>query len=164
MRATRTNEPISSWQAGDTIAGFALLTKKEARQDRNGKSFLDLIKSKKSGQIDPARDHVLLGKERHEVVGQFSATVGAVCVDQLLDLAGTGGGVEARQGPLEAAQLDRPEPLQPGPQVPPRAEAARAAPVADVQNEVVPHRRRRSRRSARRSARRPCRPRTAARP
>lgn len=32
-----------------------------------GKSFLDLLRAKGSGQIDPARDHVLLGKERHDV-------------------------------------------------------------------------------------------------
>ena len=32
-----------------------------------GRSFLDLLKSKKSGQIDPTRNHVLLGKERHDV-------------------------------------------------------------------------------------------------
>jgi N-sulfoglucosamine sulfohydrolase len=32
-----------------------------------GKSFLDLLKSDKSGQIDPTRNHVLLGKERHDV-------------------------------------------------------------------------------------------------
>ena len=31
-----------------------------------GKSFLDVLKSPKSGQIDPSRDHVLLGKERHD--------------------------------------------------------------------------------------------------
>ncbi len=31
-----------------------------------GKSFLDLLRSPKSGQVDPSRDHVLLGKERHD--------------------------------------------------------------------------------------------------
>jgi arylsulfatase A-like enzyme len=31
-----------------------------------GKSFLDVLRSPKSGQIDPARNHVLLGKERHD--------------------------------------------------------------------------------------------------
>jgi len=31
-----------------------------------GKSFLDVLRSPKSGQVDPSRDHVLLGKERHD--------------------------------------------------------------------------------------------------
>ena len=31
-----------------------------------GKSFLNLLKSKKSGKIDNSRNHVLLGKERHD--------------------------------------------------------------------------------------------------
>jgi N-sulfoglucosamine sulfohydrolase len=31
-----------------------------------GKSFLDVLKSPKSGQIDPERTYVLLGKERHD--------------------------------------------------------------------------------------------------
>ncbi|VGO15758.1 Choline-sulfatase [Pontiella desulfatans] len=38
----------------------------EPHEQMTGKSFLDLLKSPKSGQIDPARDHVLLGKERHD--------------------------------------------------------------------------------------------------
>ena len=32
-----------------------------------GKSFLNLLRSPKSGQIDKTRDHVLLGKERHDI-------------------------------------------------------------------------------------------------
>ncbi len=36
-------------------------------EQMTGKSFLQLLKSKKSGQIDKTRDHVLLGKERHDV-------------------------------------------------------------------------------------------------
>ncbi len=32
-----------------------------------GRSFLNLLESSKSGRIDPARDHVLTGKERHTV-------------------------------------------------------------------------------------------------
>jgi 3'-5' exoribonuclease len=48
----RTNEPISSWQAGDSVSGFALLTKKERRQDRNGRDFIDLRLTDASGSID----------------------------------------------------------------------------------------------------------------
>jgi 3'-5' exoribonuclease len=36
------NAPIRTWESGDVVQGFALLTKKEQRQDRNGKSFLDM--------------------------------------------------------------------------------------------------------------------------
>lgn len=36
-------------------------------EQMTGGSFLDLLKSQKSGWINPARDHVLLGKERHDV-------------------------------------------------------------------------------------------------
>jgi len=32
-----------------------------------GKSLTDIFKSKKSGIIDPNRDHILIGKERHDV-------------------------------------------------------------------------------------------------
>jgi N-sulfoglucosamine sulfohydrolase len=35
-------------------------------EQMTGKSFLDLLRSPKSGWIDPERDHVLLGKERHD--------------------------------------------------------------------------------------------------
>jgi 3'-5' exoribonuclease len=38
----RRNEPIHAWQAGDQVEGFALLTKKELRQDKRGMDFLDL--------------------------------------------------------------------------------------------------------------------------
>ena len=42
MPKTLRNAPIRTWEAGDSVQGFALLTRKEPRQDRNGKSFLDL--------------------------------------------------------------------------------------------------------------------------
>jgi 3'-5' exoribonuclease len=42
MSPLRRNEPIRAWQAGDTVEGFALLTKKELRQDKRGMDFLDL--------------------------------------------------------------------------------------------------------------------------
>lgn len=43
------------------VAGF------EPHDQMTGKSFLDILKSQKSGQVDPARSYVLLGKERHDV-------------------------------------------------------------------------------------------------
>src|SRR6202166_3840461 len=45
------NAPIRSWEAGDSVQGYALLTKKEARQDRNGKSYLDMELADASGSI-----------------------------------------------------------------------------------------------------------------
>jgi 3'-5' exoribonuclease len=45
------NVPIRDWDNGDIVQGFALLTKKELRQDRNGKSFLDLEIADASGSM-----------------------------------------------------------------------------------------------------------------
>ncbi|CAA6676270.1 MULTISPECIES: sulfatase [unclassified Lentimonas] len=38
----------------------------ELHPQMTGKSFLDVLRAPESGQIDPTRDHVLLGKERHD--------------------------------------------------------------------------------------------------
>jgi 3'-5' exoribonuclease len=51
MAKTRRNAPIRTWEAGDCVQGFALLTKKELRQDRNNKSFLDLEVADASGSM-----------------------------------------------------------------------------------------------------------------
>ncbi|HYH44644.1 MAG TPA: OB-fold nucleic acid binding domain-containing protein, partial [Thermoanaerobaculia bacterium] len=51
MAKTRRNTPIRTWEAGDTVQGFALLTKKEVRQDRNGKSFIDMEIADASGAM-----------------------------------------------------------------------------------------------------------------
>lgn len=48
---TKRNEPIASWNDGDAIEGFALLSRKERRQDRNGNTFLDLVLTDASGSI-----------------------------------------------------------------------------------------------------------------
>lgn len=45
------NEPISSWSEGDVVQGFALLTRKELRQDRNGNSYLDLELTDATGRM-----------------------------------------------------------------------------------------------------------------
>lgn len=49
--AAKKNLPLRSWQSGDTVQGFALLTKKELRQDKNGKSFMDLEVADCSGSM-----------------------------------------------------------------------------------------------------------------
>lgn len=36
-------------------------------EQMTGRSFLDVLLSSKSGQVDPSRNHVLLGKERHDI-------------------------------------------------------------------------------------------------
>ena len=46
------SKPISEWKEGDSITGFALLAKKERRQDRNGRDFIDLRLADASGSID----------------------------------------------------------------------------------------------------------------
>jgi 3'-5' exoribonuclease len=51
MGKLRRNAPIRSWEAGDNVQGFALLTKKELRQDRNGRGFLDLELADSSGSM-----------------------------------------------------------------------------------------------------------------
>jgi 3'-5' exoribonuclease len=51
MRETRQNEPITSWNEGDNVSGFALVSRKELRQDRNNKDFLDLELKDASGSI-----------------------------------------------------------------------------------------------------------------
>lgn len=45
------NAPIRTWESGDAVQGFALLTKKEQRQDRNGKSYMDLEVADSSGSM-----------------------------------------------------------------------------------------------------------------
>ncbi len=51
MGPTRQNEPIASWSEGDSVSGFALVSRKELRQDRNNKDFLDLELVDASGSI-----------------------------------------------------------------------------------------------------------------
>jgi 3'-5' exoribonuclease len=51
MRETRQNEPIASWREGDSVTGFALLSRKELRQDRNNRDYLDLELKDSSGSI-----------------------------------------------------------------------------------------------------------------
>lgn len=42
MSPTRRAEPIATYEDGDSVVGYALLTKKELRQDKNGRDYLDL--------------------------------------------------------------------------------------------------------------------------
>lgn len=51
MPKTRRNEPISAWEAGDAVSGFALLVKKELRRDRNSREFMDLELADASGSM-----------------------------------------------------------------------------------------------------------------
>jgi len=41
--------------------------KKSGMQPSPGRSLTDIFNSSKSGQVNPARDHVLIGKERHDI-------------------------------------------------------------------------------------------------
>ncbi len=51
MGETLRNQPIASWSEGDSVSGFALVSRKELRQDRNNRDFLDLELKDASGSI-----------------------------------------------------------------------------------------------------------------
>lgn len=51
MGKTRYNEPIETWQDGDQVQAYALLTRRDARRDRNGREYLDLELSDCTGSI-----------------------------------------------------------------------------------------------------------------
>ncbi len=51
MPIVRRNEPISSWDDGDFVQGFVLLSRKEPRFDRNGREYLDLELCDASGVV-----------------------------------------------------------------------------------------------------------------
>jgi len=50
-----------------TFLDVAGISESSRKLKSSGKSLLKLLASNKSGQIDPTRDHVLIGKERHDV-------------------------------------------------------------------------------------------------
>jgi 3'-5' exoribonuclease len=52
--SVKRNTPIGSWENGDHVQGYALVSRREARQDKNGKTFLDVELSDVSGAI-PAK-------------------------------------------------------------------------------------------------------------
>lgn len=51
MSTRRRNEPIREWADGDAVSGFALLSRKEKRVDRNGREYLDLELTDATGSI-----------------------------------------------------------------------------------------------------------------
>jgi len=51
MSPHRRNPDIATLAEGDAVSSFALLAKKERRQDRNGRDFLDLLLADESGSI-----------------------------------------------------------------------------------------------------------------
>lgn len=51
MPVVRINEPIAQWEDGDFAQGFALVTRKEVRQDRNGRAYVDLEMADASGNL-----------------------------------------------------------------------------------------------------------------
>jgi 3'-5' exoribonuclease len=44
-------EPIREWREGDTVIAFVLLTKKEVRQDKSGRDYLDLELADETGSM-----------------------------------------------------------------------------------------------------------------
>lgn len=51
MPVVRRNESISTWEEGDFIQGFALLSRKDVRQDRKGRDYVDAELTDSSGRI-----------------------------------------------------------------------------------------------------------------
>lgn len=51
MPVVRRNEPIASWEEGDFVQGFALVNRKDVRQDRNGRDYFDLELCDQSGSV-----------------------------------------------------------------------------------------------------------------
>jgi 3'-5' exoribonuclease len=51
MARSRRNEPVATWESGDAVQGFLLVTRKELRQDRNGRSYLDLEVADATGSM-----------------------------------------------------------------------------------------------------------------
>ncbi len=54
MAVVRRNESISTWEDGDFIQGFALLSRKDVRQDRKGREYVDAELTDSSGRM-PAK-------------------------------------------------------------------------------------------------------------
>lgn len=54
MPIVRINEPIAAWEDGDFAQGFALVSRKEVRQDRNGRNYVDLEITDATGVV-PAK-------------------------------------------------------------------------------------------------------------
>ena len=51
MSGPRRNQPLATWESGDNVQGFVLVTRKELRQDRNGRSYLDMEVADASGSM-----------------------------------------------------------------------------------------------------------------
>ncbi|MEM7354673.1 MAG: HD domain-containing protein [Acidobacteriota bacterium] len=51
MGVVRINEPISSWGDGDFVQGYALMSRKDVRQDRNGRDYIDIEMTDSSGSV-----------------------------------------------------------------------------------------------------------------
>lgn len=54
MPIVRINEPIAEWQDGDFAQGYALVVRREVRQDRKGRDYVDLELADASGSL-PAK-------------------------------------------------------------------------------------------------------------
>lgn len=54
MPIVRINEPMAAWQDGDFAQGYALVVRKETRQDRKGRDYIDLELADSSGTM-PAK-------------------------------------------------------------------------------------------------------------
>jgi 3'-5' exoribonuclease len=51
MPTVRLHEPMSTWEEGDFVQSFALVNRKERRQDRKGRDYLDLELADATGSV-----------------------------------------------------------------------------------------------------------------
>ncbi len=51
MAVVRRNEMVATWEDGDFIQGFALLSRKDVRQDRKGRDYMDIELTDSSGSM-----------------------------------------------------------------------------------------------------------------
>ncbi|MEM8964339.1 MAG: HD domain-containing protein [Acidobacteriota bacterium] len=78
MPFVRDNDPIATWNDGDFARGFALVSRRESRRDRNGREYLDVELSDASGAITgkvwPDNEAVRGAWKQHDFVA-FQGTV-----------------------------------------------------------------------------------------
>lgn len=47
----RSNEPMATWESGDSVRAYLLISRKEERQDRNGRKYLDMQVTDATGSM-----------------------------------------------------------------------------------------------------------------
>ena len=74
----RKKEPIVAWRDGDAVEGYALVTKLERRQDKNGRDFLDLEIADSTGKMSAKVWNGSAALDKEYAVHDFVAFKGQV--------------------------------------------------------------------------------------